>query len=237
MIDSMTTESLALEERAAVHAALGDPARLRIVDLLMLGDLSPSELMTRLDLASNLLAHHLKVLETAGVVARRRSDADRRRTYLRLLPDRLDPLAPGGVRPVSRVVFVCTAASARSQLAAALWAHSSPVPAEAAGTHPATQIAVGAAAAARRHGLTLAPATPRRLDQVLQVGDYVITVCDNAHEELGSTTSPDATPAAGPALHWSVPDPVAVGTRAAFDAAYDALARRVTQLVPHLTAS
>ena len=224
-----------------MHAALGDPARLRIVDLLMLGDLSPSELMTRLDMASNLLAHHLKVLETAGVVARRRSDADRRRTYLRLLPDRLDSLAPSGVRPVSRVVFVCTAASARSQLAAALWAQSSPVPAEAAGTHPAPQIAVGATAAARRHGLTLAPVTPRHLDQVVEVGDYVITVCDNAHEELGSTASPhagtDAAPVASPALHWSVPDPIPDGTRAAFDATYDALARRVIQLVPHLTAS
>ena len=73
-----------VNRRAAVHAALGDPARLRIVDMLLLGDLSPSELAAQLQMPSNLLAHHLKVLENAGVVSRHRSEGDRRRTYLRL---------------------------------------------------------------------------------------------------------------------------------------------------------
>ena len=72
--------------RAAVHAALADPARLQIVDTLGLGDASPSELAAMLAMPSNLLAHHLHALEQAGLVTRRRSEGDRRRSYVRLDP-------------------------------------------------------------------------------------------------------------------------------------------------------
>jgi len=72
-----------------------------------------------LAMPSNLLAHHLRVLEQAGVITRRRSEGDRRRTYLRLVPVTLDSLA-APPRPERRVLFVCTANSARSHLAAAL---------------------------------------------------------------------------------------------------------------------
>ena len=48
-----------LERRAGIFAALADQTRLRIVDLLTLGDLSSSEIGTALDLRSNLIAHHL----------------------------------------------------------------------------------------------------------------------------------------------------------------------------------
>ena len=70
--------------RAAVHAALGDPGRLAIVDALLLGEASPTELQQLLDMPSNLLAHHVRALEKVGVLARHRSEADRRRTYLAL---------------------------------------------------------------------------------------------------------------------------------------------------------
>jgi DNA-binding transcriptional ArsR family regulator len=104
-----------------VHAALADPARLRITDTLSAGDASPSELAAMLAMPSNLLAHHLRVLEEAGLVSRRRSDGDRRRTYLRLEPGALD-LSGGPPLPAARrLLFVCTANSARSHLAAALW--------------------------------------------------------------------------------------------------------------------
>src|SRR2546422_8366321 len=105
--------------RARLHAALGEPARLAIVDRLVLGDASPTELGRELGLPSNLLAHHLKLLEQAGVVERSRSEGDRRRTYLRLRPASLAGLHPAGTLSAPRVVFVCTHNSARSQLAAA----------------------------------------------------------------------------------------------------------------------
>jgi len=133
-----------VDERAAVHRALGDPARLAIVDALGLGERSPSELLTLLGVSSNLLAHHVAALERTGIVRRTRSAGDRRRTYLGLVPGALDSLVPAPVRDAARVVFVCTENSARSQLAAGLWngasvvsatsAAAGRVPAEVAGT-------------------------------------------------------------------------------------------------------
>ncbi|GAA3549266.1 helix-turn-helix domain-containing protein [Nocardioides daeguensis] len=214
-----------MERRVAVHAALADATRLRVVDLLTLGDAASSELSERLDVPSNLLAHHLKVLQGAGVVARHRSEGDGRRSYWRLV--RALPVAPGGagLAVPARVVFVCTANTARSQLAAALWRGASTIPATSAGTRPAERVAPGARAAARRHALDLPDVAPQHLADVGPAGDdLVVTVCDLAHEELGSVSR----------VHWSVADPVVTGTRAAFDRAYDELAARVAQLVPLL---
>ena len=138
-----------------------------------------------LAMPSNLLAHHLHALEQAGIITRRRSEGDRRRTYLQLIPGALDSLAPPSARAALRVLFVCTANSARSHLAAALWRRASTVPAVSAGTHPAAAIDPGAIAAATRHGLPLPRLRPRHISEVRHDGDLVITVCDLAHEELG----------------------------------------------------
>jgi protein-tyrosine-phosphatase len=124
---------------------------------------------------------------------------------------------------------VCTANSARSRLAAALWERASAVPATSAGTHPADRVAAGAVAVARRHRLPLGPGRPRLLDEVLRPDDFVVTVCDNAHEELARDGQRP-----GRRQHWSVPDPALVGTDDAFDRSYDDLARRVTRLAPRL---
>src|SRR3954447_16207599 len=136
----MKTEWLAqIARRAALHAALADPGRLPVVDLLSRGDASPSELADELSMPSNLLAHHVNVLVEKGLVERTRSEGDRRRTYLRLLPTELGPFTAALPRP-ARVLFVCTANSARSHLAAALWRDASTIPAVSAGTHPAAGI-------------------------------------------------------------------------------------------------
>jgi hypothetical protein len=66
---------LRLESRARVYAALGEPARLAIVDMLVLGDASPGEIGARFGLPTNLVAHHLSVLQDAGVIERSRSAA------------------------------------------------------------------------------------------------------------------------------------------------------------------
>ena len=132
-------------------------------------------------------------------------------------------------------MFVCTANSARSQLAAALWREASPIPVTSGGTHPGAAIAPGALAAARRHGLALVQERPQSLDGLLRDGDYVVTVCDAAHEELVPADSTSDAPLhlAG-VSHWSVPDPVAAGTDAAFDAAYDDIGGRVADLAARL---
>lgn len=219
-------ETPSVERRAAIHAALGDPVRLQIVDRLVLADRSPVELQADLGIASNLMAHHLRTLERAGLVSRHRSEADRRRSYLRLERAGLEGLAPGTAVVAPRVVFVCTANSARSHLADALWREASTIPSASAGTHPADRVARGAVSTAQRHGLDLRDATPRSLASVIHPGDLVITVCDRAHEEL-----------ADGGLHWSIPDPVADGTKAAFEQAFGLLAERVENLAPRIAAA
>ncbi len=218
-----------VDRRAAVHAALGEPVRLAIVDRLSPGDESPGELAEAVGSTSNLLAHHLRVLEEAGVIRRVRSEGDRRRSYVQLRLD--DPIVwataqtgltdrlPSGRVP--RVVFVCTANSARSQLAAASWNAISPVPAASAGTHPAASVHPRATATGRRHGLRLPLVKPVGIEQVLRDGDLVVAVCDNVHEELAA--APDR-------LHWSIADPVRVGTDEAFETAYGDVTRRVERL-------
>jgi protein-tyrosine-phosphatase/DNA-binding HxlR family transcriptional regulator len=223
-----------LMRRAAVHAALGDPGRLAIVDALVLGEASPTELQTLLDMPSNLLAHHVRVLERVGVVSRHRSEADRRRTYIALAPGAFDELRPARVHNAVRVVFVCTHNSARSQLAAALWNDSSAVPATSAGTHPAAAVHPGAVAAARRHRIPLTPVAPRHVDDVLDpdagVDELVITVCDAAHEELaGVRRLPDPV---ADRLHWSVPDPARTGEDGAFDQVVADLTDRIARAAP-----
>jgi ArsR family transcriptional regulator, arsenate/arsenite/antimonite-responsive transcriptional repressor / arsenate reductase (thioredoxin) len=211
-----------LELRAARHAALGDPVRLAIVDELASSDRSPVELRRLVGLESNLLAHHLDVLESVGMISRSRSSGDARRRYVHLVHDSLDDVSPGKrIVPVS-ALFVCTRNSARSQLAAALWRSLAGLPAESAGTHPADRVHPGAVAAAKRAGLDISMSTPRLLDQFGTLPDLVVTVCDQAHEEL----APD-----GAWLHWSVPDPIADGRPAAFDAALDELRQRIGLLI------
>ena len=213
-----------VERRAALHGALSDPGRLAVVDLLSRGDASPSELAAELSMPSNLLAHHVNVLVEHGLVERTRSEGDRRRTYLRLLPTELGPMTASPLPRPARVLFVCTANSARSHLAVALWQRFSEIPAVSAGTHPAPAINPGAIDAAGRHHLELRQGRPQRIVDVRRDGDLVITVCDRAHEEVGVTAD----------IHWSIPDPVPVGDDTAFDHAVTELDRRVGQLAPRL---
>jgi protein-tyrosine-phosphatase/DNA-binding HxlR family transcriptional regulator len=216
----MFAESSDLTRRAAVHAALGEPARLAIVDALAFSDASPGELGESLRLPSNLLAHHLRVLQEAGVVRRTRSQADRRRTYVQLLPTALAALTTPAPLMAQRLVFVCTRNSARSQLAAALWADRSAVPAASAGTHPSPRVHRRAVSCARRHGLALHPGRTAHVRDVVKPGDLIVAVCDNAYEELRHHAS----------LHWSVPDPAPADTDDAFDQAFADIESRVGRL-------
>lgn len=175
----------------------------------------------RFDMPSNLLAHHLEVLESVGLVERFVSAGDRRRRYLRLVPGPLADLGLAMAVPVGRALFVCSHNSARSQLAAALWRERTGAEASSAGTHPAGRINPGAIAAGKRAGLDLGGVSPRVLAPG-ESADVVVTVCDQAHEELDPEPS---------WWHWSIPDPVEVGTPAAFDAVVADLDARIAALM------
>ena len=212
-----------VSERATIHAALGDPGRLRIVDQLLLGDRTFQELAAASGLPGNLAAHHLNVLQEAGLIERRVSDGDHRRRYISLRHDRLEGIAltPGHLTP-GFVVFVCTHNSARSQFAARLWNGSTGSAADSAGTEPAPRVHPLAVEVAHEFGVDLSSATPKALAAIRQTPDLVVSVCDRAHESTRDWS--DAS------LHWSIPDPVADGRVEAFRAAFAQIAARVDRL-------
>ena len=206
--------------RSRVHAALADPTRLAIVDELSLSDRAPGELAAQLDVAGNLLAHHLDVLEQVSLVVRFESSGDRRRRYVRLEREPLLRLGLPGVALPATVLFVCTHNSARSQIAAAMWRDRIGTQSSSAGTHPTERVHPEAVAAAARIGLDLSAGVPSMIGAI---GDEVqiVTVCDRAHEEL----DPDDS-----WWHWSIPDPVEIGTPDAFDGAVADLHARLSAL-------
>ncbi len=161
---SLQTPPDSVARRAAVHAALGEPVRLAIVEDLAVSDRSPKELALQFSVPTNLLAHHLDVLEDVGLIERFVSAGDRRRRYVRLVPGPLTRLWTARALPAGHVVFVCSHNSARSQLAAALWTARTGGVATSAGTHPADRVHPEAVAAASRVGLDLSRAEPRTFE-------------------------------------------------------------------------
>jgi protein-tyrosine-phosphatase len=208
--------------RAELHAALGQHHRLAIVDHLLVSDATVSELQSLTDLESNALAHHLTVLEDVGLIERLQSEGDRRLRYVRLRPEPLGGLVSSMPLRLGSVVFVCTHNSARSQFAAAQWQSVTGIPAMSAGSDPAASVNPMAVEIAGEFGLDLSDQVTRGYDAIPEQPDLVVSVCDRAREH--------GVPDAGMSLHWSTPDPVAVGSRSAFRTAFTDLANRIDRI-------
>lgn len=211
-----------LNERARVHAALGDPIRLGIVAELESGDRTFQELAESAAQPGNLVAHHLGVLDEAGLIERRVSEGDRRRRYISLDPERLDGLMSTRRLVLRSVLFVCSHNSARSQYAAAAWRRRTGLGAESAGTHPANRVDPRAIQVALERGLDLAGFRPKGYEGLDPEFDLVVSVCDRAREA--------GPPFEVPALHWSVPDPVAGRGLTSFRTAFNDIDRRIDRL-------
>jgi protein-tyrosine-phosphatase/DNA-binding transcriptional ArsR family regulator len=216
---------MTLAERANTHAALGDPRRLHIADHLALGDHTVAELAKLTGMSGNLLAHHLDVLDTAGLIERRTSEGDHRRRYVALRWDRL----PSGLQApewqITSLLFVCTHNSARSQFAAALWKERTGHEAQSAGSHPSAEVHPKAVRVAAEFGIDISAAEPSGYEEVKIRPDLVVSVCDRAREGDAPTGTRH--------LHWSVPDPIEVGTMGAFRNAFS----EITERVEHLAAT
>ncbi len=105
----------------------------------------------------------------------------------------------------TRVLFVCTENSARSQMAEGLLRHDAGKRFEvsSAGTKPG-QVRAEAIAAMREVGIDISGQRSKSVDEFAgQTFDYVITVCDKAKE-----TCP-VFPATTRRIHWSIEDPAA----------------------------
>ena len=103
----------------------------------------------------------------------------------------------------SRVLFLCTHNSARSQMAEGLLRHLAGDRFEAmsAGTE-ATRVRPLAVRAMEEIGIDISGQESKTLDRYLEESfDYVITVCDDANEAC------PFFPGAANRLHWSFEDP------------------------------
>lgn len=110
------------------------------------------------------------------------------------------------------VLFVCTANSARSQLAEALLRHTDPVRFEAfsAGTQPG-EVDQRTYAALENLAIDTSALHSKSIDEFAgERFDYVITLCDKAAHEC------HALPAFGEFLAWNFEDPVTSDQHDAF---------------------
>lgn len=237
------------EERsaAALHLLklLADDTRWKLLNDLRLSDRQVSELVARLGLPQNLISYHLNLLRQAGLVQVRRSDADARVTYYGLdmaalhagyrqigASLQVSPLPQGDTLPMVPVVFLCTANSARSQMAEGWLRYLSGgrVPVRSAGTRPQTlhPLAIQVMAEA---GIDIGYQQSKTVDAIHDITPgVVVTVCDLAREACQPCLDAPVQ------MHWSIPDPVRVQASpeaqlTAFRAARDQLEQRVLALL------
>jgi ArsR family transcriptional regulator, arsenate/arsenite/antimonite-responsive transcriptional repressor / arsenate reductase (thioredoxin) len=231
----------------------GHPVRWRLLSELSASDRRVGELCTRLELPQNLVSYHLGRLRAEGVVSRRRSTADGRDSYYRLELDRCGQLLAGagsalhpGLRLVptrterpgrsarrrSRVLFLCTGNSARSQIAEALAEHlgRGVIEARSAGSHPKA-LHPNAVRVLAERGIDISGRRSKHLDQFARRSfDYVISLCDRVREVCPEFPGhPDV-------IHWSIPDPAREPgddrqTYPAFERIADELTTRITFLL------
>jgi protein-tyrosine-phosphatase/DNA-binding transcriptional ArsR family regulator len=236
---------------------LGDPLRWQLIVELGHGDRRVGELVELVGKPQNLVSYHLRELRQAGIVSARRSSADGRDVYYRadllrcrdLLGQAGSSLHPGislasadpvegAARPVrTRLLFLCTGNSARSQIAEALVEDrtSGAITARSAGSHPKA-LHPNAVRVMAERGIDISGCATKSLARFTrQRFDRVITLCDKVRE-----ICPEF-PGSPAAAHWSMADPAATGdtdeaTYPAFRRVADEIDERVDLLLADLRA-
>lgn len=135
-----------------------------------------------------------------------------------------------------RVLILCTGNSARSQMAEGLLRHDGGAVFEvrSAGIRP-TEVRAEAVEVMAEIGVDISRQRPKSVSALDgERFDYVVTVCDQAREAC--PVWPGARQ-----VHWSIPDPAAVGgggeqRLAVFRAARDELRRRLAEFVAEVGA-
>ena len=202
----------------------GHPLRWRLLTELARSDRQVRELTGLLGQPQSLVSYHLGQLRSGGLVSARRSSADGRDAYYRVDLARctdlltgagraLHPglgLVPAPVAPVrvrTRVLFLCTGNSARSQLAEALLGQlgGDVIEAASAGSHP-KPLHPDAVRVMREHGIDISGRRAKHLDTFAgQRFGYVISLCNRVRE-----VCPEF-PGHPQMIHWSIADPSGEG--------------------------
>jgi protein-tyrosine-phosphatase/DNA-binding transcriptional ArsR family regulator len=233
-----------------VLALAGHELRWRLLGELARSDRQVRELTRLIGQPQSLVSYHLARLRAGGLVAMRRSSADRRDTYYRidlarcgeLLADAAAALHPG-LRPApprdapqvsyaARVLFLCTGNSARSQIAEALLRHRGGKAVEvfSAGSHPKRLHPDAVQVMRERFAIDI---SGRRVKQLSEFTDRrfdaVISLCDRVREVCPDFPGPPEL------IHWSIPDPAVEGDYPAFERTAAELDTRVRFLLHHLS--
>ena len=212
----------------------GHPLRWRLLAELARSDRQVRELTGLLGQPQSLVSYHLGQLRAGGLVSARRSSADGRDAYYRLdltrcgelLAETGQALHPGllhpgllhpepglvpapaaTARPRTRVLFLCTGNSARSQLAEALAGQlaGGTVEAVSAGSQP-KPLHPDAVRVMREYGIDISGRRAKHLDTFTgQRFGYVISLCDRVRE-----VCPEF-PGHPQLIHWSIADPSGEG--------------------------
>jgi protein-tyrosine-phosphatase/DNA-binding transcriptional ArsR family regulator len=235
---------------------IADGHRWRLMAELASSDLRVSELTRRVGEPQNLVSYHLRELREARLVSSRRSSFDGRDAYYRLdltrcgelLSQTAASLHPGlllhpslpahpaaSTRP-TRVLFLCTGNSARSQIAEALLTHRSggAVEARSAGSHPKA-LHPNAVRVMARRGIDIAGHPTKHLRRFARTHfDHVITLCDKVREVCPKFPGHPLT------AHWSIADPATEGltddeTLPAFEGVACELDDRIGHLIARLS--
>src|SRR5689334_18796974 len=200
--------------------SVAHPLRWAILRELGRSDRRVRELTAVLAERQSLVSYHLSRLRSAGLVASRRSSFDGRDTYYRLdiarcgalfaetgaalhPALRLMPPPPALPERQTRVLFLCTGNSGRSQMAEGLLRHMAPEAATAssAGSRP-KPVHPEAVRAMRARGVDIAGAESKHLSVFARDRfDHVVSLCDRVREVC------PAFPGRPDTAHWSVPDP------------------------------
>jgi ArsR family transcriptional regulator, arsenate/arsenite/antimonite-responsive transcriptional repressor / arsenate reductase (thioredoxin) len=219
----------------------GHPLRWGILCELARSDARVRDLTAVLGEQQSLVSYHLGRLRSSGLVATRRSSFDGRDAYYRVdlarcqrlfaqaggeLHPGLRLVAPTTPLPAdrSRVLFLCTGNSGRSQMAEGILRRLSPQRAEAfsAGSRP-KPVHPEAIRTLGERGLDIAAAKSKHLSvYATDRFDHVVTLCDRVRE-----VCPDF-PGSPERAHWSVPDPASdPRPSAAFRRVADELSERI----------
>jgi protein-tyrosine-phosphatase/DNA-binding transcriptional ArsR family regulator len=201
----------------------GHPLRWRLLSELAQSDRRVGELCELAGRRQSLVSYHLRQLRDGGLVSMRRSAADGRDSYYVLdlarcgellssasasLHPGLAPIPRSGARRepgarLTRVLFLCTGNSARSQIAEALAGQlcGGAVSAASAGSHP-KPLHPNAVRVMRERGIDISSRPSKHLSEFADRRfDYVISLCDRVREVCPEFPG-------GPELiHWSIPDP------------------------------
>lgn len=232
---------------------LANDLRWSVLGALVHSDRKVQELVGLLKQPANLVSYHLARLREMELVTERRSAADGRDVYYHLDLDRLRDLyfAAGESLhpslheetadseaameerpniPPTRVLFLCTRNSARSQMAEGLMRQvgGDRVEVFSAGSE-SWQIHPDAVRVMAAIGIDVSRQRSKHMDEYIgQDFDYVITVCDKANESC------PIFPGDPERIHWSFADPAAIEDEDARCRAFEQTAQELKTRIRYL---